>query len=270
MRETDFETVELRGLNRAIKRLETLANSRVRENVAMHQIRENSRQETLANRTRQRRINEQMLKVRTMPEVCAADTPRCPEARNMLLDTPECCKAHVRRIMADVAALMDRDGIRWWVDYGTLLGWIRHGGMIPWDKDGDLGVLGEDRDKLLGLQEEWLGMGYHATFAPVRPTQRFRTGDRMKVRLSRRNWTNVDIFIWHKRPGGILDRKNYIGADLYKGREFPRSWALPLQRGEWDGINVSVPAEPELLAKHRYGASWQEPLREKHPSEVRR
>lgn len=188
----------------------------------------------------------------------------------MLLDTPECCKAHIRRIMADVAEALDGAGIRWWIDYGTLLGWVRNGGLIPWDKDCDLGILADDRDRLKALQAGFLAMGYHAVFSPIRPTQRFRSGDRMKVCLSNRNRTNVDIFIWYKRPGGILDRKNYIGADLYKGREFPVDWVLPLQRGTWDGIDVSVPAEPEKLAEHRYGASWREPLREKHPSEVRK
>ena len=194
---------------------------------------------------------------------------RCPEARVMKLDTPECCKGHIRTIMADLAKLMDKAGIRWWADYGTLLGYYNFGGLIPWDKDGDLGILGEDREKLLELQPTLLGMGYHATYAPPRPTQRFRTGDRMKVKLSSRNHTNVDIFIWHERPGGILDRINYIGADLYKGREFPKEWVLPLERGQWEGIDISIPREGKKLAEWRYGERWQEPLRVKHPSEAR-
>ena len=251
------------------QRQQRLAELRADEGVALRRASAESRAQTLANRVKQKRVNEAVLNAGTAHAPCTRSTLRCPEARIMLLDTPECCMGHVRRIMADVAQMMDREGIRWWVDYGTLLGWIRNGGMIPYDKDGDLGILGDDRDKLLGLQDEWLGMGYHAVFAPVRPTERFRTGDRMKVRISQRNHTNVDIFIWHRRPDGILDRTNYIGADLYKGREFPLEWALPLQRRDWDGIDVSVPAEPELLAEHRYGSTWREPLREKHPPEPR-
>jgi hypothetical protein len=230
-----------------------------------------SRARTLAKRIQQRRANDAAMEITHTGHGCTAATERCPEARHPLLDTPECCKAHIRRIMADLARLMDRDGIRWWVDYGTLLGYVRNGGLIRYDKDGDLGVFGEDREKLLALQPELLAMGYHATFAPPRPTQRFRTGDRMKVRISNRNHTNVDIFIWYpdKPKKGYLDRKNYIGADMYKGREFPMDWAFPLARGEWDGIDVSIPAEPEKLAAHRYGPTWQEEKREKHPPEAR-
>ena len=245
-----------------------LMEARVADNLDVEKQRAESRMRTLANRVVQRRANEAMLDIRGHGG-CTADTVRCPEARIMLLDTPECCKTHIRRIMADVAEALDGAGIRWWIDYGTLLGWIRNGGLIPWDKDCDLGILGDDRDKLKKLQGEFLAMGYHAVFSPIRPTQRFRSGDRMKVCLSNRNRTNVDIFIWYRRPGGILDRKNYIGADLYKGREFPLAWVKPLKRGTWDGIAVSVPAKPEKLAEHRYGADWREPLREKHPSEAR-
>ena len=253
-------------------RQETLASRRAAEGVAMVQRRADNRMKTLANRIKQRRANEAMLDIMPGGRGCNAATLRCPEARVMLLDTPECCKAHVRRIMADVARLMDRDGIRWWIDYGTLLGYLRDGGMIRYDKDGDLGVFGEDRDKLLALQPELLGLGYHAVFSPIRPTQKFRSGDRMKVRISNRNHTNVDLFVWYpnKPVKGFFDRKNYIGADLYKGRDFPMEWALPLQRGQWDGIDVSVPAEPEMLAEHRYGPTWTEELREKHPPEIRR
>lgn len=256
--------MEVEGADRQMQ----LLNARVAENLDIEDRRRKSRMVTLAKRVTQRRANQWMRK-RRAPGGCTAKTERCPEAPPQLLDTPECCKAHIRRIMADVAAMLDGAGIRWWIDYGTLLGWTRHKGLIPWDKDCDLGILGDDRAKLLNLQAEFLGMGYHAVFKPIRPTERFRSGDRMKVRLSQKNHTNVDIFIWYKRPGKILDRKNYIGADLYKGREFPMNWALPLTRGKWDGIDVNIPAEPEKLAEHRYGASWQTPLREKHPAEVR-
>lgn len=256
-------------------RQDTLVSRRAAEGVEIEARRAESRLKTLAGRIKQKRANEDMDEfnaLRAGSRGCNSATLRCPEARNPLLDTPECCKAHVRRIMADLARLMDRDGIRWWVDYGTLLGYIRDGGMIRYDKDGDLGVHGGDRDKLLALLPELLGLKYHAVYASPNPTERFRTGDRVKVCISNRNRTNVDLFLWypHRPKKGYLDRKNYIGADLYKGREFPMTWAFPLERGSWDGIDVSVPAEPEILAEHRYGVTWREERREKHPAEVRK
>ncbi len=57
--------------------------------------------------------------------------------------------------MADIILkILDDNGIKYMMSYGTLIGAVRHKGFIPWDDDFDVFLFGEEYDKALKVLRE--------------------------------------------------------------------------------------------------------------------
>jgi fukutin-related protein len=214
---------------------------------------------------------------------CTRDTVRCPDGKRLHRMTPQCCIDHVTGILRELHQVLAEHRVRWWMDYGTLLGAVRNpllglpAGQIPHDKDGDISFFGEDWPYLkeaLGIDgkphsvhaegtrqnEHYEWRGYLVIYkAPRTDRGMFSAGDSVKVCVSEKNRVNVDIFPWYQLDGQRY-RKWYVGCDRYKGREFIETRLLPFTELPYADMMLPAPAEPEWFCRHRYGVDWMTPL----------
>ncbi|MFH2009809.1 MAG: LicD family protein [bacterium] len=187
-----------------------------------------------------------------------------------LLD-PEDRRRRMLGCLERIAAVLDRHGISYWLDQGTLLGAYRHQGFIPWDMDIDIAIESTSHERLWALRGEleppyrliqvsklWMAdklLPFLRHLIPRRTFLRlvdFRTGE------------FVDIFEY--RPDGDQGMEalpwtltNYRATEETRTgatalRTHPREQIFPLDKTlEFEGAAYPVPAQTEAYLHHVYG-----------------
>ena len=99
------------------------------------------------------------------------DITQIKPASDKNLRTLQKCNAELLRVLADY---FNQNNLRYWLDFGTLLGAIRHSGSIPWDDDVDIAMPREDYNSFLSNSKKlledkgieikpcqfWIGVGF--------------------------------------------------------------------------------------------------------------
>jgi LicD family len=139
-----------------------------------------------------------------------------------------------------VIRMLNAAEIRYWADYGTLLGLVRDGGVIYGDTDVDVSVI-EDADTLAKLDA--CARRRHLWFVLAKDPSRRSYTCRMRGLPA-----NCDIYVHRAEPSGT-QLKGCEGpySDL------PAALVRELTVYDWRGLAVSVPRDAERFLAFRYG-----------------
>lgn len=187
---------------------------------------------------------------------CTSNTERCEKTHDKT-PVPQCCRSKLQELLLKVTGLLTENEIKYWLDYGTLLGAVRDNEFIPWDDDADISILAEDKTKAEKVLQSSTLLKNHKVF-----TNGFNM---FQVHYSETNSLHVDIFLWYE-DGELLRRKKYIGmdkpkgTDVRKGRDFPKKWVDKTELITLAGDEFSVPHNPKHFCEFRYGKAWEVPM----------
>jgi len=172
------------------------------------------------------------------------------------------------KMLEDVTRILEKHSVRYWLDFGTLLGIVREGRILPWDDDMDISIFEEDRQKVHDVvMPEIKRLNYriysrmHEMDDDILKNGDFRT---FKVRNYRwkffKGYVKIDIFVMYKKGDYIYWR------EFNKRHRLPLSLVKEFNTIEFKGKEYIKPKDTDAYLTYHYG-NWRVPIAE-YDSEV--
>ena len=116
-------------------------------------------------------------------------------------------------IMKKIHRICEKHHIKYWLDYGSLIGAVRHGGFIPWDDDFDICMMRDDYEKFNRIAQKELGKEYFWQTWDTDPGFIFAFG---KVRLKNTIWNE-------KRDQKVALKEKGLFVDIFPVDHVPEN-----------------------------------------------
>ena len=130
-------------------------------------------------------------------------------------------------LLEDIQKICEKHDIRYFAEWGTLLGIIRHGGHIPWDDDLDICMLRDDYDKFRAVVDEELPEGCwfmdwrwnddfdHDIGRIINSRKLVVEGERLKKYHGFPYVAGIDIFWLDNMPDDSEEKEDLVALLLY-------------------------------------------------------
>lgn len=143
----------------------------------------------------------------------------------------------LRKMFFDFVDVAESVNMRYWLEFGALLGAVRNGKIIPWDWDIDIGVMKEDMDtdKTRNLLAD---QGFFSVYKGACKYW-INQGD---------NKTQLDVYMHVIRKEDFMVIRCEI-QDVSR-YQFPVKWISPTVPIEFEGKMVQAPNPPMALIKY--------------------
>ncbi|MDP2729884.1 MAG: LicD family protein [Dehalococcoidales bacterium] len=142
--------------------------------------------------------------------------------------------------LLDIKRILDKEGIRFWLMFGTFLGAYRDHDIISYDEDTDLAICAEDLPRLLSCEAILAKEGFYLGLAENLVTL-YRSGEHTDFYLFRLNGT--------KRVNDPI-KFDVDAFETYCEVQFL-------------GEKWRILSEPERWLKYTYGEDWRAPIKGK-------
>lgn len=147
-------------------------------------------------------------------------------------------------LLKEFIRICDKYNLRYWLDFGSLLGAVRHNGFIPWDDDCDVSMPESDFIKFQELAENEIAQNMQYLRWVENKMGRFVfKNDVLKSFL--------DIYAYKEEDDMLKTMLPF--TNLYARIPVNKDMILPTKEIIFEDIKVKAPNNPKVYLSARYG-----------------
>ncbi len=164
------------------------------------------------------------------------------------------------KMLKDITDVLDRYKVKYWLDFGTLLGIVRENRILPWDNDMDISIFPDDVDimqkKVLPEIKKINYRVYKREY--LKDDDPLKKGDMraFKIRNNRliffRGYVTLDIFVLYPK------KDRYYWLEFGKVHSYPQKLLKQFSSIEFDCKKYTIPKDYDSYLTCHYG-NWKVP-----------